>query len=225
MYAERPSRVRGAVLWSSRDELPARVLPDGCMDLLWDGRSLQVAGPDTHAFLTRQLAPLDRSGLRLAPGQAPRLLGVPAHALRDQRVELAELWSPADAEPWVQRLAAADRPGEVLEDLAHELARTAPGADPTVEAIAGRMADAAPVRATAATLGLSERQLHRRSLDAFGYGPKLLAKILRLQRALTLAHRGEPLAQVAAAAGYYDQPHLARDVHQLAGVPLGELVA
>jgi len=225
MYAERPSRVRGAVVWTSRVEVPARVLPDGCMDLLWDGRSLQVAGPDSRAFLTRDLARHDRTGLRLAPGAAPRLLGVPAHALSDQRVEFADLWSPRGGEPWTERLAASDRPGEVLEDLAEELGRRAPAADPTIAAIAARMGAAQPVGAAAAALGLSERQLHRRSLDAFGYGPKLLAKILRLQLALTLSTRGVPLAQVAADAGYYDQPHLARDVRRLAGVTLGELVA
>ena len=38
--------------------------------------------------------------------------------------------------------------------------------------------------------GLSTRQLQRRALDAFGYGPKLLARILRLGDALALARRG-----------------------------------
>ena len=28
-----------------------RVLPDGCMDLLWDGHEIVVAGADTHAQL------------------------------------------------------------------------------------------------------------------------------------------------------------------------------
>jgi AraC-like DNA-binding protein len=67
--------------------------------------------------------------------------------------------------------------------------------------------------------------LHRRSLAAFGYGPKLLGRILRLNRALDLARAGTPYATVAAQAGYADQAHLSRDVKQLAGVPLRVLLS
>lgn len=77
----------------------------------------------------------------------------------------------------------------------------------------------------AGSLGYSERQLHRRSLDSFGYGLKTLARILRMTRALDHARAGGSLAFVAAAAGYADQPHFARDVKLLAGVPITELLA
>jgi AraC-like DNA-binding protein len=82
-----------------------------------------------------------------------------------------------------------------------------------------------PVAATADELGLGVRQLHRRSLDAFGYGPKTLARILRLRRALVLAGAGVPFAETAVRSGFADQAHLARDVKELAGVPLGRLLA
>lgn len=81
-----------------------------------------------------------------------------------------------------------------------------------------------PVAATADELGLGARQLHRRALTAFGYGPKTLARVLRLQRALGLVRQGVPYAETAARAGFADQAHLARDVRQLAGVPLWELL-
>ncbi|WP_461029927.1 helix-turn-helix domain-containing protein, partial [Streptomyces sparsus] len=70
-----------------------------------------------------------------------------------------------------------------------------------------------------------ERQLHRRAVRAFGYGPKTLARVLRLERALTLARAGLPFARVAADAGYADQAHLAREVKALAGVPLTTLLS
>lgn len=69
-------------------------------------------------------------------------------------------------------------------------------------------------------IGLSERQLHRRCMAAFGYGPAVLARILRLQRALQLARsRQGPLrlAELAAAAGYFDQQHLAHEVRAIMG--------
>jgi AraC-like DNA-binding protein len=47
--------------------------------------------------------------------------------------------------------------------------------------------------------------------------------VLRMQRALDHARTGAGLADVAAAHGYSDQAHLARDVRDLAGTTLGGL--
>jgi AraC-like DNA-binding protein len=60
--------------------------------------------------------------------------------------------------------------------------------------------------------------LHRRCLDAFGYGPKMLARVLRMNAALDRARAGLALAEVAAVSGYADQAHLTREVKALAGV-------
>ena len=67
--------------------------------------------------------------------------------------------------------------------------------------------------------GLSERQLHRRCLDAFGYGLKTLARIRRMTRAVSLIGAGTPAADAAYRAGYADQAHLGREVKALTGVP------
>jgi transcriptional regulator GlxA family with amidase domain len=54
-----------------------------------------------------------------------------------------------------------------------------------------------------------------------GYGPKKLARILRLRRTLRLIDsRGAAnLAAVALDAGYYDQSHMNADFRDLAGCP------
>src|SRR5690606_41603463 len=80
------------------------------------------------------------------------------------------------------------------------------------------------VREAADRVGLSERQLRRRSLAAFGYGPKTLQRVLRFQRALRLARAGVPLADAALAAGYSDQAHFAHEVRDLAGEPIRNLL-
>jgi transcriptional regulator GlxA family with amidase domain len=84
--------------------------------------------------------------------------------------------------------------------------------------------EAVPVAAMADRVGLSERQLHRRCLELFGYGPRRLSRIVRLGRTLDAARAGVPLAQVAAAGGYVDQPHLAREVRALTGSTPAKLV-
>ena len=74
-----------------------------------------------------------------------------------------------------------------------------------------------PVAAIAAELDLSARTLRRRCLARFGFGPQHLGRVLRLQRAVSRRREGRPWGDVAAAVGYVDQQHLAREVRALTG--------
>jgi AraC-like DNA-binding protein len=225
VYAERAARLTGAVVWTHTPTGPGpgRVLPDGCMDLLWyDGRLL-VAGPDTRAHLTEGV-PGPWAGVRFHPGTAPALLGVPADALRDRRVDLTDLWPAARARRLAARVNAAPDPATGLEEAALSRAAETGPPDPLLVRVVAALDAGRPVAATADALGISARALHRRSLAAFGYGPKTLARVRRLQRALTLARDGTPLAETAARTGFADQAHLARDVRELAGATLVELL-
>ena len=76
---------------------------------------------------------------------------------------------------------------------------------------------------TAAAIGWSDRQLHRRALRTFGYGPKTLARVLRFRTAVDLARAGGGFARIAADCGYSDQAHLAREVRALCGTTLTDL--
>ncbi|NNH73316.1 helix-turn-helix transcriptional regulator [Nocardia uniformis] len=227
-YSERPSTViAGAVVWTrtvlSANELP--VLPDGCMDLLWmDGR-LRVAGPDSRAASGPSRIGTRVHGMRFFPGTAPALLGVPGRELRDTRVELDELWPAALARRSVDTVAAAADPLIGLEAVAFERAAATEPPDPVLPWIVTRLGAGDSVAEIADAAGFSERQLRRMSLSAFGYGPKTLGRILRLQRALALIRAGKSFAETAAHAGYADQPHLARDVREFAGMPLRQLLS
>ncbi len=119
---------------------------------------------------------------------------------------------------------AADHPARGLEDVALALAASAAPPDPLLARLVAALDAGRPVAATADELGLGARQLHRRSLTAFGYGPKTLARVLRMRRALALARAGVPFAETAARAGYADQPHLSREVRSLTGLALRQLV-
>ncbi|KAB8163305.1 helix-turn-helix domain-containing protein [Streptomyces sp. 3MP-14] len=231
MYSERPAEgLPGAVLWRATPRPgtgPGRVLPDGCMDLILIGDRLVVAGPDTRAVVTDRSRGERCVGLRFAPGQAPSVLGVPANALVNTRVPLADVWPSRLVRELTERVALAERPGAVLTEVALGRLREAEPADDA----GWRPAAVAALRAgrtvaeTAHGLGLSERQLHRRSQAAFGYGPKTLTRVLRMGRALAAARGGVPLARVAAEAGYADQAHLSREFRALAGVPVSRLLA
>ncbi|WP_119729877.1 helix-turn-helix domain-containing protein [Thermomonospora amylolytica] len=201
------------------------VVPDGCVDVVWsdwDGQVI-VAGPDTGPRPAVVPAGGRMAGVRFRPGLAAPVLGVPVDAVRDGRVPLAELWGGA-ADALAERLGSAPDPVEVLVRAVGERVHASgvpadPLAPALVEALAG-----CSVRDAAARLGVSERQLRRRAIAAFGYGPKTVQRVLRFQRALRLVRAGVPAAEAAFAAGYADQAHLAHEVRALAGVTLGELV-
>lgn len=229
MYRERRSRrVLGAVVWERRAEPTARdyrVLPDGCLDLIWSEGRLLVAGPDTGPQLGSNSPGTSYTGLRFAPGVGPAVFGVPADALTDQRLPLDDLWPAPYVRDLTERLAGADAPGRRLETLARErLERSEQPPDPVPLAVAHQLRAGRTVAAAAEAIGYSERQLRRRCLPAFGYGPKTLARVLRMERALALARSGGPLATVATRAGYADQAHLTREIKTLTGVSPRALV-
>ena len=237
MYRERRSPIHpDLIVWvRTAAELPyptpthpARILPDGCLDLIWTDGALLVAGPDTHAHLAHDTPHATYAGLRFAPGTGPVLLGIPANELRDQRVPLAAIWDEAEVRRLEETLASARTVTDAAATLEHSAItrlRTIGAPDPLTRAITQGIASGTSVAETARTVGLSDRQLHRRSLTAYGYGPKTLARILRFTRALDLARSGEALAEVAATTGYADQAHLAREVRDLAGIPLSALLS
>jgi AraC-like DNA-binding protein len=213
------------VLWTGIAAGGQRIVPDGAMDLIWVGDHILIAGPDSRAHLSSLAAGTALTGLRFAPGTLPAILALPASELRDLRVRLDEVWGRREAQRLADRIAGAPHPGSALEAASAECLRAAGPPAPIVGAIVTRVRAGQPIAAVAAEVGLSERQLHRRSLAAFGYGPKVLARVLRMGQALALARAGVPFADTAARAGYADQAHLARDVRALAGTSLGILVA
>jgi AraC-like DNA-binding protein len=209
-----------------------RIVPDGCIDIVWNGRALVVAGPDTRAWHQPVQAGTHIIGLRFGPGQGGRVLGAPASALRNARVELGDLWGER-GRMLADRVADERDPSRALDRIVDAVQQpgAARAADPLVRHVvaqvqlAGRAAPS--VRTLAAEVGVTERQLLRRCTDALGYGPKLLARILRFQRFLeALAAQPElSLAELAHALGYADQSHLAHDTAELAGTAPSQLRA
>ncbi|MBO0744442.1 MAG: helix-turn-helix domain-containing protein [Candidatus Dormibacteraeota bacterium] len=223
MYAERPLTHLPGLAWELTASDPYLVLPDGCTDVIWMRGRLVVAGPDTRAT-PEPATGAGVVGLRFAPGTGPAVFGVAACELRDTRVPLHDLWPESQVRELEELLAAGTPAAPLLEDAAARHAQARGGGDGASRWVAGELARGAPVAEIARRLGITERHLYRRCLEAFGYGAKTLQRILRLQRALTLVRSGSPAAIAALDAGYADQTHLAHDVRALTGVPLRGLL-
>jgi AraC-like DNA-binding protein len=204
-------------------ELP---LPDERLDLIWvEDESLWLSGPETTSWSRGYPPGTIAIGVGFRPGGGPAMLHLAAAEVRDTRVRLEELWGDRRARELAERVAAhPDDRGRSreLERAVRGLAGRARPVDQAALEVAARLRQphAASVRELSRATGLSQRQLHRRCTAAFGYGPAVLARMVRLQRVLQLArsHQRPPrLAELAVTAGYYDQQHLAHEVRAIMG--------
>jgi AraC-like DNA-binding protein len=207
-----------ACLWEHEPAVDhaQRVVPDGCVDLIWlAGRELVIAGADTGPRIVALLAGTRSAGIRLRPGAAGAILGQPASELRDHQVAAALVWGEPVA--GLEEAMAGAEPTRRLELLADAVARRPVAPDPLVLHAARKLSvPGARVADVATDLGVGERQLHRRMLAAVGYGPKVLARVARLRRLVALADQS--LASRALEAGYASQAHMTDEVRRLTGL-------
>jgi len=221
-----------ACAWADEARPGLRVLPDGCIDIVWIGdEALTVAGPDTSANVIGLPEGTLTVGIRFRPGRAPGFLEARADELTDQSIGLDAVWG-AEAEVIADALASAptvEGKQAILEAALLERLDNIRRPDADVDAALDVIA-AAPsqtrVGALSRELNISERQLRRRFEQAIGYGPKTFGRVLRFRAFLDLVEaRGYPLAQAAAEAGYADQAHLTRECKDLSGLTPTELLA
>ena len=205
-----------------------RTVPNGSAELRCAlGAPPRVAGPQTGP--TEEVLPAGTTvvGVRLRPGAAEAVFGVPAAELVDQDLEVGALWG-AHAAELGETLTAAGSPESAARRLHDAVAgrlADGPALDPVAAEVVARLLPrlgaGLRVGSLASSLFISERQLRRRCDAAIGLAPKALHRMVRFQRFLALAgtlpRPSEQLARLAAEAGYADQSHLTRESLRLAG--------
>jgi len=82
-----------------------------------------------------------------------------------------------------------------------------------------------PIERLRKEIGFSKTRLVAAFRDQIGVAPKLYARIVRFSHAMAMLDKGvASLADVALAAGYYDQPHMNVDFRELSGLTPTEFV-
>jgi AraC-like DNA-binding protein len=218
----------GAARWSRL----MRLLPDGCLDLVWDGRRARVVRPAARQVRRPVGGDALVTGIRIRPGWAGVILGTPLRDLPDI-ADLADMWGSAATQRLEAALAAAATPAAVRDELSElAIGRLAGSADPDPRVLAAVRLLGQPqatVGQAAGRAGLSPRQLRRCFDDHVGLPPKTLQTILRFHRLRAWLTASVPapvrLARAAAECGYFDHAHLCRDCLRLAGVTPATLLA
>lgn len=240
----RPPHLAGAVekVWYSEGTLAhrgERILPNGTVELivnlgdpyrlvepngLGSVATTSLFGMQSGPILIEQPARHSVLGIRLRPAGAYALLARPIGDVSELAVDLHSLVGRAAGE-LAERCHAARSAAERLAIAAawvSERVGRSSGVDPSIAWVAGRLERSGgtePIAALREQTGLSTARLSARFREQIGVGPKRYARIVRFRRVVAMLHAGaRPLAEVAAAAGYYDQPHLNAEFRELSGL-------
>ncbi|MGH9057706.1 MAG: helix-turn-helix domain-containing protein [Acidimicrobiales bacterium] len=180
---------------------------------------------DTPAYI-RQHGFQHGLSLEMTPLGSRTLLGLPAGELANAVVSLDELVGPsardlvdrlATARGWRERFVALD---EALVRWLKTPSRSVPEVQRAWEMLVST-AGSVEVSTLADEVGYGRRHLGDLFRRELGLAPKAAARVLRFERSRRLIACPEKpnLAQVAAAAGYYDQAHMTREWTEIAGCP------
>jgi AraC-like DNA-binding protein len=190
-----------------------------CGIALVDGEAWWL-GPQSHPWVAARVG-ISVVGVRIALEHGRDAAGEVLHRWTDRRAPLATVWSSFPVAALERAAAWAQTDQARIGLLLAALERHLDGAPvvPDRARIAACLAENLPVADVAAQLGISPRHLHRRCRDDFGLSPVVLRRIARLRRAsrMRAVRPLECLSDLAATAGYSDQPHLQREVRALAG--------
>jgi len=228
-----------------------RVLPDGCVEWIlhvgdrWSrlveagcgtlGRELQprafLAGQLSRYLLLEPGRHVQTFAVRFRPAGAALLTGGGVDALTDRQERIENVLGPIGIELTERLLLARDDSGRqnlVEAFLLERVRRTQQ--DGRVEAVVDsilRDAPGANVARLAEAVSLSPRQLERRFAARVGLSPKAFARTMRFQSLFRMLgdEAGQRFADLALAAGYFDQAHLSRDFRELSGQTPRQLLA
>lgn len=224
-----------ACLWTCQVRLDGqsishRVLPDNCIDILWQDCDPQggVAGMMSTLIEVPFARTVRTIAVRFKPGAAALFFDLPLNELTDLHPALSDVWEPGVAEQFAdalwagplsdaQALAALQRLLIKRLHLHRTPSRVIDAAISAIEASKG----AIRIESLADLLGVSRQHLASQFRARVGLGAKQFARICRFQHASARIRASAPgqldWTTLALDLGYYDQPHMIHEFHALAG--------
>ncbi|PZO52657.1 MAG: hypothetical protein DCF16_09105 [Alphaproteobacteria bacterium] len=223
-------------VWTFRaptDNAPQPIAPDGCCELIihravpylerGDGGDVAqapilFAGQLTAPLTLVAARDVDVIGVRFQPWAARAFLGRVADSATDKRIDLENAHGAEATETLnaVRRAPSIEEGVSLAQDyVAPRVADRRLDADVRAAVLAMMAGDALP-----APNGVSERQWQRRFKAEVGVSPRQLQSVLRFRRVFDEIEKPGPVGWVEAAlaAGYFDQPQMARDFRRFLGV-------
>ena len=225
-------------IWTARGTkeefgAPEPIVPDGCVEIIFNladpfrNAGLQpfvlLAGQMTAPVVAVPTGAVDLIGVRLWPGRAGAALRTSMWQLQDRLIDASGVVSGMDRVVDDLRNIGGERRVDCVSSAlaarfgSADLKSNGP-IDHALAIIESRRGNVAIDR-VARAVGMTRRHLERRFRDEVGLPAKQMARIARVHAVLHTLHH-QPLlngAQIAAACGYSDQPHMIRDCKALTG--------
>ena len=194
-------------------------------------RRAWILGPREEPLLIeKEIRDCDVVGVRLHPGAAKQVLGIPASEVRAVMVDLDVFWG-RDVHDIHDRLAATTDPvarlsileGAIERRLTRHPSPDDSGVSRALCEIVGHPTHES-ISVIAARTGLSHRRLIALFDETVGLKPKVFQRVHRLRRVFHLADLSPRPSWTAIAhrCGYFDQAHLINDFRSLTGVSPSE---
>lgn len=226
--------------WSCERYAPAhsreRVLPTGTTDLIFRGDTWHelrggLVGPRSKCVTVSTGAPFAAVGVHFKPaGAYPFVRGATAD-LVDSAAPLADLWGPV-ADAISEHLASAMAPEQrfrVMEEmLLARLSESAPQLSIRWAVdVFTRSRGLLPVGAVVQRVGMSRRRFVEEFRKEVGLSPKAFCRLRRFSAALyrVASLADVDWADVAQAAGYWDQAHFNHEFREFCGLTPSEYLA
>lgn len=218
------------------------ILPDGCTDFIFTlgevagvtnrhsalqpYRSYFVGPMTTYSQLAASTDSLHMVGIRFRPGGLFRFLRLPLAQLTDARIATAELdcfLNDSLADRLVEKKDMQSCICLLDTVLIKRLMAYERTAEQKIRFVIDRIDQShggLPVGNLAGLVDLSSRQLERQFKEITGFTPKAYSRIIRFRHAVDLLRRlpFDNLLSTAVEAGYYDVPHLCREIRKMSGI-------
>ncbi len=206
-----------AAVWTLAADQPGWVeheaTPDGCIELIrrhagqsnWRREQPEyfATGLSPHPIRFGFSGDARFTAIKLWPWAWHALGGAPCRDFSDD-------WIPLAPESTLAALLNGDPVANLVQALASA----------TLPPLARAILASGSVGEIGTRTGLSPRRLQRIFARELGMAPRTYLRLLRFREALRGVQQGEgSLADTAAARGYADQAHMAREFRELAGVP------
>lgn len=205
----------------SNDFSPQIVLPDGCIDIVFN---IGTEGFVVGTMTTPLIVPVSENfvGVRFRSGKALMFLNFDASELTDQKTELHNI-AGNDGSLLTEKLFDAKDLKKKIEILNANLSswfkeETNARVDYVIQKIIESQGNIS-INRICDSLGLTRQHLARLFRQYVGIGPKQFARVIRFQTLLKNVRHSSKInwADEAVMLGYYDQAHLISDFREFSG--------
>ncbi|MDG5816907.1 helix-turn-helix domain-containing protein [Chitinispirillales bacterium ANBcel5] len=209
--------------------LPHRILPDGCIDIIFDleNKLSFISGISKETARLYLNGTISFLGIRFHPGSIVHLLEDKASVYLNNGFETR--YSSVVIRDMADRVLNADSPGEAVQIIDRELIRffssyQKKGQFSTLLEHSLFSKGCISVKDLSFYHGLSERHISRLFNENVGLSTKNFLRIVRFQNALKYLNSGLPTLDISFDLGYFDQSHLLKEMKRYLGEELNSRV-